>query len=394
MKYFFTICGSIITSFALSQSFTDNLTIQVGTALHGTNFIEQGALSLAFHPVYYFNNRVSLGIRYDHPFTQIGNSGKFFLNQRRYYQRESHLKNTRTFSAIPSYHFNLLKTNVSAGIGLAYYQRIKGIRKLYRYPENQLVRIDEVTAAKKLGFILEGSVYKGRIQSGVLINLAYKDVDFYDMGAHASIFFNYSILGKHLFNENENENENKLPKFSLEFGVQPLSNLGKFAGAFNVYVEPKVFLKNKYSVGFRVNSKYPYPISYDKNPEPYQGRDTIDGQIYVRSKWNNINRLGKTHSYLATFQYYIPQDFGWLILNAGGGVYKRKGFKEINGKDIFGFGEITIPAIPSETNIGAYIGGGIKIGYLRMALEYNFTGKNIPDYLALQMGMEIGIVND
>ena len=77
-----------------------------------------------------------------------------------------------------------------------------------------------------------------------------------------------------------------------------------------------------------------------------------------------------------------------FFANTGAGQFHRK---EIEGiLEIINGQEYTVVEKKEhQKNFGGFIGFGFKTGAYKCSLEYNFTGENIPDYLAAQIGIAI-----
>ncbi|MEO1261122.1 MAG: hypothetical protein AAFZ15_20135 [Bacteroidota bacterium] len=103
--------------------------------------------------------------------------------------------------------------------------------------------------------------------------------------------------------------------------------------------------------------------------------------------------MEKVYARLLTSNYYFEQKNGWYFANVGVGIFNRKSSPKIEGRTIDNLPKI-IEAIPHQRNPGFFIGGGFKTGFFRFSIEYNLTGKGIPDYLAMQMGVDIAIIKN
>ena len=380
--------------FGFAQSFGERLTLQVGTAVHAANDQnEPGGLSLAFHPYYELTDHWSIGLRYDAHLVQFGERGRFFSGESSYWTRESHLRNHLSFTLIPQYKTTLFDAPALFGLGIGYFMRSEVIEKRFLFPGETLNEIQERNATGAFGVSYTSSIVFNKIQTGIIINMASDQKIYNQSHILASIFINYQLFKNRIFKEIKNVNyknpkSDKLPFVTIGFGIQPMGNLGNYASVFNYYLEPQILATKRLAIGFRVNATNPIRVGYDKHPIAYLERDPL--QRFWEPTWNNVNELSNTYARLLTSYYYFKNDYGWYFINSGFGFYQKKGSAQIDAYN-FDYEFDPIPAVPAKKNIGGFVGAGFKIGAFRVSLEYNFTGKNIPDYLAAQLSAEFGI---
>ncbi len=377
--YFFVIA---IFKIGFVQSFADRITLQIGAAGHGINRAKEvGTLSLAFNMYYRLSKQWGVGLRYDHQVHQFGLREHEFLSSRRYRILGSDLRNMNSLTLTPQINFLLFKTNVAVAGGVGFYQLNKVADKYFTYPQNKLSDIYWSNPINHLGYSFSISAYYQKIQSGVILNYIKKPKRLFDTNLYASVFLNYSIInGRNTILKNKsNKTKNDLPFMILGAGIQPMSNLGKYAGALNIYFESQFAILENASIGFRTNSKTPAPVGFDDNATPHtQGRELFT---------HNTQTMEKIYARIFIGNYYFPKNNGWYFVSTGLGFFHRNSSEEIKTFDLKQ-NPITIPGSSHQKNFGGLLGIGFKTGIYRFSLEYNFTGKNIPDYLAMQMGIE------
>lgn len=387
MKTFYLTLFIIVAPAVLfAQSFADKINIQIGTAVNGDSDLNAGALSLAVHPSISIYKSFQLDFRVDYHIAQLSNNRRIRSSSFAYVERESYIRNLLSFQLIPNLRTNVFKIPSSIGLGLGYAQRTTNYELKKSIEGDHLIDIGPRTAKASLLWSFMASAYFDRIQTG-LIYTSYENPELLGFAFNSgTIFINYRLIGKGPVHTKLNQqlqgSTPRLPLVSIESGIQAMSNLGQYAGAFNAYLAIKYALNDQLSLGFRVNSKNPKAVGYDKNPAHYF---SLNNNFI---NWVNTQTIQKVYARLFIADYYIPRQKGWYTLHAGLGQYQRKSSPSVEGFDINQM-EFFIPEIPHKRNIGGLIGVGFKTGIHQFSLEYNFTGKQIPDYLSVQMGLSL-----
>ncbi|MEZ4931217.1 MAG: hypothetical protein R2788_03670, partial [Saprospiraceae bacterium] len=304
---------------------------------------------------------------------------------------DSYVKGISSLSLFPTYNATIAGVATYFGLGVGYIQRSPILERIYLLKPYELYQSYYLPGAKSGYLSILISTTFDKVNAGVIYS-KIKNVEILRTAhTYASVFINYKIFSHHYsFDKIRKKNPiNTIPKLMLEGGIQPFSNLGKYSGGINFYIEPKVRVAKKLSIGFRINSKNPKGIGFDKEPiyEIIQ-----DAPNYYYYQWRNTRVMEDVYTRLLTSQYYFKKNKnGWYFINAGFGQYQRKPTRELQAVDS-DLRPYTIPAMPHLKRWGGNFGAGIKSGVFRLSLEYNISGKNIPDYMAAQMGVDLNIL--
>ena len=118
-------------------------------------------------------------------------------------------------------------------------------------------------------------------------------------------------------------------------------------GGFLISLEPKYNLTDNSNIGLRLGM-----AAYGRS------LDGVDLSVETNS------------NYLATYDYYFHKEGSSTapFLGAGAGFYQLSGFSFIELFSLDG-------EVKDESKFGVMIRGGVELGRLRLALEYNFVSK-------------------
>jgi len=373
--------------YLISQNKKTPISIEFGFAGHGLNKkSEPGASSLAFQTIFHLYDRLNIDIRYDHHILAHGSTLYNHSSGNTYGERESFAKNMSSLSFIPNYEFTFAGVNANIGLGTAYFHRSELLRKFYDASNNKLNNIEQIKFADRIGSVFKMAANFENIHSGFYINLASKKLESNSLRDYLSIFVNYRIVNNDPFISTK-KTKAQLSRIMLEGGIQSVANFGKYAGVFRIFFEPKILIHKNISVGLRTNPWINIAMGLD------------DEQYYVYEisedvadfKWLTYNTLKETKSTSLTSQYYFGGENGWYFLSGGIGRFKRP--TVTLKKEVFPVFEMPFPeSLPVEQkNWGFQLGAGIKTGIYRLSLEYIHAGKNLPDAISLQMGLEPGL---
>ena len=318
----------LFLSFSASnaQSFADRLTLYAGIGVTATDQKEPATLSLAYHPNYQINHFLSFGIRYEYNALQFGSLNKGNNGNFSYTKRDSYLKGMSTFSFIPNFHFWFLGANVSIGMGALHVRRPEVLIRTVSIDDEDLINMYDVNFRHSWGLSMMASATYNRFQTGVILNRVKNSRVFRNTNDYLSLYLNYRILGegfKH--KKNRNIQHEHIPIFSIEGGVQALSNLGRYAGSFNVYLQTSLAVAKNISVGFRANGNTPTAIGFDKDPDTYYLINLIEGENTnlpsLAKQQNNGKGLFPVVCWRTIF--LIIKITGRYFITGGGGQYNR-----------------------------------------------------------------------
>ena len=250
-----------------------------------------------------------------------------------------------------------------------------------------MVRVESIKPVSHIAPVFKFGASHRKVHSGFYINLAAKKLDRNSLRDYLSIYINYRIIDNDPYFKPTNR-EKLLPLIMLEGGIQTAGNIGDYAGVFRLFIEPKIRIGAKNSVGLRYNGIRPISVGLD------------DEQFLVREEtptgasheWLAKNQLSRTQNLTFTIHQYIKNPYGWHFIAVGAGGVRRKelggfeGIEQVQGLPFPEFG-------PEEIKRFCFhLGAGIKAGLYRISLEYLNNGKDIPNALSLQMGLEFGLL--
>lgn len=265
-----------------------------------------------------------------------------------------------------------------------------------------------VPSLHKIGSVLTVGFEGERIYSAIAYSYAeQKEFDPYigrnEMNNYLSLRVGLNLLKRKTLLSNSYKKQ-VLPIILLETGLVwliPISKSAQAASA-NVYIEPKLALFPNFSFGFRLEDAgvgIMEDLGVQRN---WMGYDTdqfsryyfvedvlatsIDGTSLI---FRGVNRMSLVSAKLGKAAYYHEIPSGWLVFDVGAGVYKKDGVEAIIGFDENGQERI-IPEIPAAKNFGVSIGTDFKTGMFRTGFDFNFTGKDIPNYFNFQIAVEPG----
>lgn len=387
MNRFLSILLFIILFSNLSaQTLADRLSISVGAAANASTNYEPGMLSLSFIPSYRINKNISISLKYKNHIFQFGTRGKWNINDLKYRHRKSYLDGLKSFSLSFDIHTRILGAHIVISPELLKFFRPEIIEKTVSYKTGQLINTRTIAPKNTTGYAITTGIVFDKIHAGVSL-IKTKDIELLRSStALMSVFINYPIISKEEYYKSKIKEDRLVPSFFIiEGGIQAYGNFGGFAGGFNTYIETKWALNKKWHIGFRGNSKYPNGVGFDK--EDHSVLVTSPQSSYYI--WKNRKTMGNVYSRLLTiYNYFSRKGNGWFFANTGAGHFHRKEIPAIkenfNGQEV-----IIVPKKEHQKNFGGFVGMGFKTGAYKCSVEYNFTGRGIPDYLAAQLGVSI-----
>ncbi len=178
-----------------------------------------------------------------------------------------------------------------------------------------------------------------------------------------SIILLIIISNIHLYSQ-----ERVFKPFKIDFGFTydaPLDNNAGNGGG--LYIEPRYGVNDNLIIGLRIDGLFLGSSKIN------MGLESLDVST------TTINPI------LITGDYYFSTDNARPFVGLGLGMYKRT----IHSVDLSVMHGIFIGPT-AETNFGFCPRVGLNVWHLRLAAIYNYTGKNISDFLGIQIGLEFG----
>jgi len=157
--------------------------------------------------------------------------------------------------------------------------------------------------------------------------------------------------------------------FKVDMGISfdmPIENESSFGGGF--YLEPRYSSSDYLTFGFRM-----------------QWSALSSGSVRINNSAININST-TVQSYLFMSEYFFNAEKVRPFVGFGFGMYKKK----LSGVNISGSVIQVGDLEGSATNFGVCPRLGINAGHFRLYTAYNFTGKDISNFLSINLGIEIG----
>lgn len=156
-------------------------------------------------------------------------------------------------------------------------------------------------------------------------------------------------------------------KVDMGLGYAHPQGKGNKAGAL-LYLEPKVNLLDKLSVGIRTEA-------------------TAMARGYINVNNTSVTGdAGLSLSFLGTADYYFINRVVRPYIGAGAGIYNLVGVVATSSDG----GSVNIPA---ETKFGGMVRAGLEIWHFRIGLEYNMIQKSAltdNNYLGIKFGIVFG----
>lgn len=178
-------------------------------------------------------------------------------------------------------------------------------------------------------------------------------------------------LSLSLFAQVKYEIEHHYKPFKVDAGLGYARPAGKGAKAgVLLYMEPKVNVLDRISVGIRTEATAMARGNIDRNGTEFSGN----------------GEAGLSLSFLGTADYYFTNRLVRPYIGGGAGIYNLVGIEGTTN----GGGTVTIP---TETKFGGMARIGVEIWHIRAGLEYNFvskTGLINNNYLGLKIGIVFG----
>jgi len=325
--------------------------------------------------------RISLGLRYDVGVFGFGEQ-RIGESNDRYRIVEPDLSRIRSAALLGYFHFKILSADFNAGIGLQYARTADRSVKTHLKSNDRLVEVNDFEGHNRFGVGVSGGVDLGPLFFSAKFGTYRFGSNNSIVDTYTNLSFGYTIMGERT-GWRKTEEARRIPIIFLEFGAQYLLpfSISKNAAALGGYLEPKLAISKNSSVGFR----FDFDRGRNKGLDLAFGfRNTSNGEM---RELRRLNELSYTQSIMMTYDYYFPTVGGWYFIGAGAGQYRRDEMQDFgNG---FFFGTTTnFEPLPEVKNIGGLIRVGMKTSLVRFTLGYNYTGKNVPDYISFQVGFE------
>lgn len=338
-------------------------------------------------------DNLSLGIKYMRGISSTGSNARTsydaFISDPYYLDFESKMKILNQAGVNLHFKPKLLNTRIIFGIGGAYYWNNTGYVKKFDL-NHKLIQLYDFESISTLGMNASFGYEFGKLSLFYNLNFSknLSNIEF-DIINHSNISISYSILKskykRNLFLQN-------LPLITLGFGTDLLIPTNKKATApiWNKYIQAKLYLFEKISIGYKF---YPYStkaLGVDNNFDWYLNCCNWQGNYYIA--WTRRNIMKNTNSKYVSLEFYSNVKNGWISYGFGLGKYHLSKVEGYTGLD-FQNNQKHISAIPKSENRGVHFITGIKSGIFQSQIEYHFTGFIIPNYFSISMGIELGIPN-
>ncbi len=377
-----------------SQTILDKISLGVGPSIISPTSKNPAALGLSFQPTFHIAYNFSISARYEMGLSAIGQNQRYtprFFgsnNPEEYYtQNEISSKWQRSLALLLNYSPTLFKTKFNFGVGVSYFWRPATFLRKYNIHNDDLIDVVERPSINKFGSTMSFGIESRNIRFGIVFNRSYKNQDFFPaMENHSSMYIHYvfnKVEIKPWFQQKKME---AMPFFLIEVGIQHAGFTKKHASTRRVFIEPKFVYSLKHSLSFRFSTGFASNKGYNDSPNWVINKFPISASEVT---WDNKDKISDINSKIIFFDTYKKIENDWLFYSIGAGVYSRKKYEEITGYD-FDRKKKTITGEPKQQNFGIATRIGLKSGIARVSLEFNYTGKNIPNYFGVQLGVETG----
>lgn len=385
-KYSFGFLGMVIfwlsSSNLSAQSWSDRFSLHAGFGINTSIDPDHHvAASLYLEPRMGLSQKISLGLRYDVGTFGIGRQ-RIGQSNDQYRIASPDLSLVRSAAFLGYFHFKILGANYQLGLGLQYSRTAGRLVENRWKTDDSLGGVEEFDPQGHIGLAVSLGVEMGPTILSAKMASYKRGSNTIIVDGYTNISVGYRLIGDRTGWRNTLRAE-RIPVFFLELGTQTMMPIfsKKNAAAFGAFLEPKIGITKRSSVGF----KYDFDRARRKGLDLTFGNLTSGGE--TRRELRNLNEMSYTHSKLLTFDYYFPTVGGWYFVGAGAGEYKRDEMQELTF-NVFQINNDNFEPLPEQKNIGMMLRAGLKTSLLRFALSYNYSGNNIPDYISFQVSFE------